>query len=220
VSKWTQSGPYSYKHSSTYTPTHTHKQPLTHKHTNTTRTHNRTHTNETIQHTYTHTHIHTHIHTHTPTCVCARPQMARRARGPIWTAIYSDQNLEVHRIVDPRVCCPMCATDDEGRVKPGCAFKIMHHDQAAAHVRGAGHQRRLTEGRAVPGPVLVPVMGVVCRVVCCHHCCLTKQGHRREKHYRMDGPTALAHVGTEAHARRVVEDEPSTKLSTRPEQCA
>jgi hypothetical protein len=119
VSKWTQSGPYSYKYSSTYTPTHTHKQPHTHKHTNTTRTHNRTHTNETIQHTYTHT----HIHTHTPTCVCARPQMARRARGPIWTAIYSDPDLEVHRIVDPRVCCPMCATDDEGRVKPGYAFK-------------------------------------------------------------------------------------------------
>ena len=131
--------------------------------------------------------------------------MARRARGPIWNAIYLDPDLEVHRIVDPRVCCPMCATDDEGRVKPGFAFKIMHRDQAAAHVRGAGHQRRLTEGRAVPGPVLVPVMGVVCRVVCCHHCCLTKQGHRREKHYRMDGPTALAHVGTEAHARRVVD---------------
>ena len=85
----------------------------------------------------------------------------------------------------------MCATDEEGRVKPGMNYQVMQRDQAAAHVRGADHQRRLAEGRAVPGPVLVPVMGVVRHVVLCLHCSLTEHGYRRAKHHRLDGPTAL-----------------------------
>ena len=131
--------------------------------------------------------------------------MARRAMDPVWNAILLDPDLEGHRLIDPRVCCPMCATDEEGRVKPGMVYQVIHRDQAAAHVRGADHQRRLAEGRAVPGPVLIPVMGVVRYVVRCLHCSLTEQGYRRTKHHRMDGPTALAHVGTDAHARRVMD---------------
>ena len=131
--------------------------------------------------------------------------MALRVMDPIWQAILLHPSLEGHRIIDPRVCCPMCATDEEGRVKPGMNYQVMHRDQAAAHVRGADHQRRLAEGRAVPGPVLIPVMGVVRHVVLCLHCSLTEHGYRRAKHHRMDGPTALSHVGTEAHARRVVD---------------
>ena len=50
----------------------------------------------------------------------------------------------------------------------------------------------LAEGRAVPGPVLIPVMGVVRHVDLCLHCSLTEHGYRRAKHHRMDGPTALS----------------------------
>ena len=131
--------------------------------------------------------------------------MVARAVDPIWVAIRLHPCLEGHRIIDPRVCCPMCCTDEDGHVKPGPDYKAMHFDQATEHVGGADHQRRLAEGRAVRGPVLVPVDGVVRHVVLCIYCSLTEQGYRRAKHHRMDGPTALSHVDTAAHARRTVD---------------
>ena len=54
-------------------------------------------------------------------------------------------------------------------------------------------------------------------VIMCTQCCLGRTGHTRVKHSRMDAATALTHVTTRDHRRRVRENRTALYEALHPE---